>query len=207
MIDYYSIENRVSNSFLSEFKKTITGEASFKNPEALRFGSGLHCMLLEPHLFNANDYAGKDRMKMMYMVASIRQNTDPKYLVGEKEMEYLYDYLDFPCKLKADIVGDDFVVDVKTTAATSMEAFMEQALKYDYHRQAAWYLDCPLINASRFVFVAVSKASPFEVFTWELDRNDLIIETGREEYRYLLEKIKSDEALCARFRLQKELTL
>jgi hypothetical protein len=206
MIDYYSIENRVSNSFLSEFKKTLTGESSFKNPEALRFGSGLHCLLLEPHLFNAFDFTGKDRIKMIYMVASINQNADPKHLIGEKEKEFLYEYMDMPCKLKADIVGSDFVVDIKTTAANNLESFMEQALKFDYHRQAAWYLDCPLIQASKFVFIAVSKTAPYPVFTWELDKYDTIIETGREEYKLLIDYIKLDPALMERFQSQKVLT-
>jgi len=206
MIDYYSIENRVSNSFLSEFKRTLTGERTSYNQEALHFGSGLHCMLLEPHKFDPTDYTGKDRMKMMYMVNSIRSNADPKYLVGEKEKEYMYDYMDLPCKLKADIVGDDFVCDIKTTATTNIEAFMEQALKFDYHRQAAWYLDCPAVKASKFVFVAVSKSAPHPVFVWELDKHDTIIETGREEYKLLIDYIKQDKALMSRFHLQTELT-
>jgi hypothetical protein len=200
MVDYYSIENRISNSFLSELKRGIEGRASSKNEEAMRFGSGLHCMLLEPHKFDNYAYTGRERFKMMQMVASIRANADPSHLVGENEKEFMYEFMDFPCKLKADIVGDGFVVDIKTTAATSLETFMEQAITFDYHRQAAWYLDCPAINADRFIFIAVSKVSPYEVFTWELGINHPIIEAGREEYLILLENIRKSEKLMQRFK-------
>ncbi len=202
--DYYSIDDRVSNSFLTQFKRAINNETSAYNAEALHFGSGLHCLLLEPHNFNTLDYSGRDRMKMMYMVNSIQQCADPKHLEGEKEKEFMYSFKGLNCKLKADIVNSKYVVDVKTTAATSLESFMEQAIKYDYHRQAAWYIDCPEITADTFVFIAVCKSSPYQVFTWEISSSDPFIEAGRDDYNYLLSQLKKDPALLSRFKAEGE---
>lgn len=58
----------------------------------------------------------------------------------------------------ADAVGENFVVDVKTTLDASPEAFMKTAYNMGYHEQAAAYK--LLFNVERFYWVAVEKNNP-----------------------------------------------
>lgn len=201
-IDYYKVEGRVSNSFLSSLKKQINNQADKRNGAAMRFGSGLHCMLLEPHRFNNHEFTGAERLHMMDMIKSVKENVDPVYLEGEKELEIYYNYLGLPCKLKADIVNDTMVCDLKTTAATNAQDFLKAAIEYDYIRQGAWYLDCPYIvdaGINKFVIIGVSKVKPYPVFVYQLDRNNPLIEVGREEYLFLIDYLKNAEAIKRQF--------
>jgi hypothetical protein len=199
--DYYQI-NRISNSYLSTLKKQINQVPDKRNTEAMRFGSGLHCMLLEPHKFDHRDYTGRERLQMLDMVKAIKEYVEPEYLAGEKELEIYYSFHNVPCKLKADIVNDNMIVDIKTTGTSNPQDFLKSAIEYDYIRQGAWYLDCPYIvdaDINKFVIIGVSKIKPYPVFIFELDRFDPLIEAGREEYMFLLDYLKNSEDLLKQF--------
>lgn len=101
-----------------------------------------------------------------------------------------------PCKARPDRVPSEdrqVIVDLKTTADASPQAFTRSAVKYGYARQAAFYLDGLAANSNSattlggfdFIFIAVEKTAPFRVEVYALD--DLFVDYGRAEYRSLLD--------------------
>ena len=121
-------------------------------------------------------------------------------LVGVKEVKDILDnsqkevpkcWVDFntmvECKGKADIVvdGGDMLVDIKTTSKPVTE-FIKSAYRYNYHRQAAFYLDG--FGAKEFMFIVIETQAPYQVGIFRCTDN--FIEQGREEYISLLELYK-----------------
>ena len=76
------------------------------------------------------------------------------------------------------------LIDLKTTSDASPAAFAKSAANYQYHVQAAYYLDTWREaggEAETFWFIAVEKTPPFGVAVYELPPN--AIEDGRRLYR------------------------
>jgi hypothetical protein len=99
------------------------------------------------------------------------------------------------CKCRPDKLRDnDVIVDLKTAADASLEAFQKSLLPYGRHIQTAFYLDgCSTITGrpfSNFVHLVIENKYPFAVAVYALD--DDSIEQGRREYRKLLK----DYAFC-----------
>ena len=102
------------------------------------------------------------------------------------------------CKSRPDALpGDETrtLVDLKTTRDASYDGFLRSVKTFGYARQAAFYLDAMnLVKSGKvgknrlydaFVIIAVEKEPPYMVATYQLD--DEFIETGREEYKELIE--------------------
>lgn len=68
------------------------------------------------------------------------------------------------------------IADIKTCDDASPGEFARSVRKWQYHRQAAYYMD--LTKAVSFFFIAVEKTAPHAVAVYELD--DRAIEAGRE---------------------------
>lgn len=68
------------------------------------------------------------------------------------------------------------IADIKTCDDASPGEFARSVRKWQYHRQAAYYMD--LTKAVSFFFIAVEKSAPHAVAVYELD--DRAIEAGRE---------------------------
>lgn len=88
------------------------------------------------------------------------------------------------CKCRPDAIKDDCIVDVKTAADASPEAFQRDAIRFRYHVQAAFYLDalrscCE--PAESFAFVVVEKTAPYLATVFVPD--EAFIEAGRREYK------------------------
>jgi hypothetical protein len=71
-------------------------------------------------------------------------------------------------KARIDGLGDDFIIDLKTTQDASESAFAKSVAQFRYHVQAAWYQKITGIN--RFIFIAVEKEAPYGVACYELDQ-------------------------------------
>lgn len=83
-------------------------------------------------------------------------------------------------KARADMVaaGSEslWVFDVKTVrSGVAGREFECQVADFDYHLQAAWYLD--VFGANRFAFVAVEKEAPYDWAIWELEASDIELAT------------------------------
>lgn len=76
--------------------------------------------------------------------------------------------------------GRVWCVDLKTTLSAEPDEFARSIAKWQYHCQAAWYIDGLIANGiddPRFLFVAVEKTPPYLVSVLELDYE--AIEQGR----------------------------
>ena len=169
---------------------------------ALMIGSAVHCLTLEPDLFNARyviapkidkrTKAGKeewsdleatgrivlsedDADKIMSIANAVRTHKTASKLItgGFAEVSVFTEIYGTPAKCKCDYLRENVaIIDLKTTENASKTGFMKSVIKYGYHQQAAWYLDC--LEAYRtpvdaFVFIAVEKTAPFAVGIYELD--------------------------------------
>lgn len=95
------------------------------------------------------------------------------------------------CKARLDCLTeiDDklVIVDYKTTADASTDAFMRSAVKYGYDLQAAMYCEAVKQNLGKdpiFVFIAQEKDAPYSVNIMQAD--DLFVRRGADLFRELI---------------------
>lgn len=96
------------------------------------------------------------------------------------------------------IPGINTIMDVKTTAATTIEEFRKQVEFYGYYKQAPHYIDTAILaglNPLHYVIAALETEPPYFVQMYELTSD--YIEMGRLEIsgarRVLCECFKNDE--------------
>ncbi len=136
-------------------------------------------------VINLDQYNKALRMRDKLM--SCKEVSD---ILSKSDKEVANSWVDFntmvKCKGKADIVveGGDMLVDLKTTSKPITE-FRKSAFRYNYHRQAAFYLDG--FNAKEFVFIVIETNEPHQIGIFRCSEH--FIDQGREEYVYLLEEL------------------
>ena len=91
------------------------------------------------------------------------------------------------------------ILDYKTTKETTHAGFLNTIEKYNYHRSAAFYIDCAnkvielfkldLPKVTQFGWIAIPKESPNKPFGFMA--SDELIEKGRVSYTNLLDKYMS----------------
>jgi hypothetical protein len=81
------------------------------------------------------------------------------------------------CKAKFDrLLDSEVIVDIKTAADPSPEAWAKSAANYGYHRQAGWYQDAAtLVFGGQWVtlHIVVGSEAPHEVVVYELNADAL----------------------------------
>jgi hypothetical protein len=194
-MEYRSLP-RISNSDLSEFKNFIFGEVRENPVKAFAFGSALHELILEPHVIH-DVPEGVDLSLVQMLARTARKDKFLAWALRFSKKETVQLWQDpatgLELKSKLDIVHKNkLVVDIKSTSCRDYASFLQTCEKYDYDRQAAFYLDS--IGAEKFCFVAVQKVKPFNVWTVEHHTNGSFIASGRKKYRALLRawKIRAD---------------
>jgi hypothetical protein len=96
------------------------------------------------------------------------------------------------CKGRVDryarLWGNSVVADLKTTEVATEDAWKREVVKYQYHAQAAFYLDglesLSPTEGRKFLWLAIEKASPYAVAIFEPDA--ATIQKGRAMYRNYL---------------------
>ncbi len=94
------------------------------------------------------------------------------------------------CRCRLDFLGDESLVDLKTTRDASPEGFGREVWRYRYHTQAALYSDAVEAATGErrpFVLIAVESDAPHVVQVYRIP--DVVMEAGREEYRALFAKL------------------
>jgi hypothetical protein len=110
------------------------------------------------------------------MKASVAAHPAAYELLHNSKREIsLYDSHRSGLKIKGrlDVLGNDFVADVKTAEAGDAQGFSSAIFRYNYHVQAAMY--CQLAKVERFAFIAVEKTAPYAVAVYELSPTALQI--------------------------------
>jgi hypothetical protein len=163
--------------------KTYHYVTKYGSPEsqALRAGWLFHTAILEPEVFasqifvdveSKNSKAYKLAKEEHGKVFTKKEKRDAERLADafyknevareyitncEFEVPAIGNVMDYPFRGKADILGSDRIVDLKTT--TDIRAFRYSAQKYSHDMQC--YLYCPLFNKTpdQFTFIALDKSS------------------------------------------------
>jgi len=200
---YRAIE-AYSNSRLSQVKNQLIGIQRPTPLKAFSMGSILHQLILEPELAEAEDYVfltPAPRRHLQAAKKSAFRNRLLKKVLGnetteiEKVFTWTDDKTELPCKAKVDIAYEDHrglhVIDLKSTGAVDRAAFLADCVKYEYGRQAAFYLDGT--RAKTVVIYGIQKRAPYRVFRKWYTRREL--EDGRKMYGFILGKIKEVRSL------------
>jgi hypothetical protein len=179
---------------------------------ALSAGKLVHWMVLEPHKIdklhfvdastkNTNKYKDakskygevfltKERSAAERLADAVLRNEAAIRLLNKSEFEVpaIEMINDLPFRGKADIIQDDTIIDLKTTA--DLNTFKYSADKYGYDLQAWLYLK--LFNKSKFVFLIVDKASTdigiYDVSDNFLKRGEQKFIQAVDNYKYFFEQ-------------------
>ena len=198
-MDYRSIP-RISNSDLSELHNHIFGINRPKPVAAFAFGSLVHSLILEPDS-NPDVPTGVSldwlAIERISEIAAGDEHLQTLLRTSKKEQVILWDCPDTGLLLKSkiDIVQrrKSLVVDLKTTSEKTFDSFMQSAIKYDYNRQAAFYLDAA--GCKSFGFSVIQKVAPFNIWHIEFDTDSEFIQAGRKKYKRLLRDWKQREVM------------
>lgn len=226
--DYRAL-TRVSNSDLTRLKEEHLGYWSTPStrfiPEKTKvFGRTFHQHLLEPEtvrtvlaqlmpdiLPDNPIIAPKLTDQLDTLTRTIRQDAFCRrhLRLSERERAILWTEptTGITCKSRLDMVytspkrQNALIIDLKTTSARTQAQFLESCYKYDYDRQAAFYLDS-LRHADgnewgstrqfRFVFIGVMKQSPHRLFAVDATSIPGFIEYGQKKYRFWLRKWREE---------------
>ncbi len=89
-----------------------------------------------------------------------------------------------------DMEAEKFIADLKSTTDAHPDEFMKSAINFDYHIQAAIYLEA-MAHRGKFpdyYFIAVEKTAPYGVSVLKATKD--FIALGNQEYRKLLQEFK-----------------
>lgn len=96
----------------------------------------------------------------------------------------------FDCKARLDYVTRDSIADLKSTRDGSPSGFAREVLRYEYHVQAAWYVDAYKAVTGvelPYFMVTVEAKAPHVVQVYEVPPD--ILQLGRARYRELLDTL------------------
>jgi exodeoxyribonuclease VIII len=190
-----------------------------KENGALRFGTALHCKILEPDSFdslyiamgeiNRTTKAGKSAYAELEETGkTILTDIELETIIGiSKSIEKVpglsgiltYGIKELSVftedrKCRLDCYNGKFIFDLKTCIDASPHGFSKQIYNYGYHIQAAWYLDtCALagLDVNAFILIAIEKTAPYAVGIYQIGEESLKL--GRYQYQKALEKFKECE--------------
>ena len=199
---------RLANSDLTELQFRQMGyQIRPIYPTTAQFGTTFHQLILEPDRpIDWTIHTPKQRADLLQMQASYQKFRDRFLHTGpfhfdQTERILLFDLpvdtLAVACKAKLDAVGqfDDqsWVVDLKTTSASSAKEFLASVDKYDYDRQAAFYVDAlGLVSGQQLrnnvLFIGIQKQKPFTIYSVNMQQQPKLMQVGRRKYQSLLKK-------------------
>jgi exodeoxyribonuclease VIII len=111
----------------------------------------------------------------------------------ERSLYWIDSETELLCKARPDVLTPKYIIDVKTTADSSYEAFMWSIKNYNYHIQAAMIIDAIReltgVLMHNFIFITIQTTPPYKPFLYNL--SDMYIEWGREEYKRLLRVLRN----------------
>jgi exodeoxyribonuclease VIII len=133
---------------------------------------------------------GPESESLRGMYAAVRKSKSAMKYLGKSGFAELSGFIRDPQtgvirRVRFDwITVDGEIVDLKKTQDARPDAFSRAISSYDYHVQAAWYLDTfAMINGEcshPFRFLAVEEQKPHGVGFYAMDESSLII--GRDTY-------------------------
>jgi exodeoxyribonuclease VIII len=127
------------------------------------------------------------------MIAELYKHpTAKKLLSGGVAEDSLFAEIDgVKAKCRPDYKREDLscLIDLKTTIDASWQGFSRAISNFNYHIQAAWYLDvaslAEQVKYEQFVFICQEKKPPYAIAIYVADNE--MVEIGREKYQELLQ--------------------
>jgi hypothetical protein len=184
----------ISNSQLTRFMHELKGETVKYPARALTFGGAYHENVLEPGKFNLEEWnlRPSEQKMLTEMVFSLIQNQEAFNLYHRSKKEVAKTWIDkatgLKCKGGIDLdISKTDLGDIKTTSARTEKEFVDSLERYDYDRQAAFYLS-GVKHARRFWFIGVQKRKPYDVFVISYYCNSKFIRKGRKKVDFLMRK-------------------
>ena len=184
-----------NNSALRNCYNALRGITVEKRPEKVfNFGQAFHTMILEPEKWDlANWKLQPNEIRTLEaMKNQIEKTENMRFFLSNGRREIVAGWRDpvtgLNCKGKFDLLtsNGEYLVDIKSTGARDRKEFLEHCEKYNYDRQAAFYLDgC---RRDRFAFFGFQKRAPYEIFYFETDRTKPFFQRGEKRYKFLLQK-------------------
>lgn len=192
-MDYRSLP-RIANSDLSEFRDYLLfgRQPQARTSSALNFGTRFH-----EYSLTSIDVAptGQGAKPITRMLNVLKENYYYQQLISSCVTEMVHCWEDavtgLPCKARLDMasIPARIIADLKTTSANSQAEFEAHCQRYDYDRQAAYYLDgCRMGNClmDQFVILGIQKQQPHNLYVIVAGIDSPFIERGRQKYRRLL---------------------
>lgn len=122
-------------------------------------------------------YITAEQMSLVVAVSRQANAQDlAQYFIGDKEHVGVSEIHGVLCKGQADVLGDDFITDLKTTSDASSYGFSRSVYNYGYHVQSAFY--CELFGRRDFYFVAIETDAPYAVAVYKM--SDEYLDLGRK---------------------------
>lgn len=192
-MDYYDLPH-VSNSNLKALRARINAIEN-GNPEAYKFGSLVDQLITEPEKDISPSYALDVINKAAKMRDAALSQKTIKLLVANIKFQYIviresFKIGDITLRMKCKFDGIHWAfslgVDIKSTACTTLKAFIESIFHFDYDQQAALYMD--LAKIDRFWIIGISKCKKPKVYNFVVIRGDKTYLSGLNKYTYLAGK-------------------
>ncbi len=149
--------------------------------KAFDFGQELHRMVLEPKSPKEIELSNDDK-RLANEIATVCRKNFKEFLKGSsKEIELTNGIFGGRIDIKK---RKKFLADLKTTSATTENAFVKSLDKYDNFSQAALY--SYLSGVEDFYFLGVSKKFPYKTFIVNCkDHPELLIE-GVDKLKFMV---------------------
>lgn len=139
---------------------------------------------------------GKERDEARRIAdAVLRDDVAKPYLIGAKERTLHWETAGRKCRGTLDVIGDDFITDLKTTTDASPWRFRHQVRKMAYGAQLAWYRAGARANGLSVAdcyLVAVETDAPYAVTVHRLTEQAL--ELGARQAHAWLEQLLQCES-------------
>ena len=145
-------------------------------------------------ILNRSDYASA-----MGMAEAVKAHPRAMELLqGSPEVELDWSFLGRACQSHIDVVGSDYLTELKSTRNCHPDRFKWQARQLGYHAQLAFYDEAVRFSGSEpraHYIVAVESSAPFVVTTLRL--TDRMLDEGRRLVRLWMERLLACEAAGA----------
>lgn len=202
--DPYYGRPECSNSDLSMLNKYWQPlQIIYDIEQVQNFGTLLDCMITDTRRVDFFKYvcAGVQHSKIEFEHAEnmkkvffrddlctlLHQQSDMQRVTIRERFPIHYAGLTFylPFRMKADFNAKDtigIIADLKSTNETTQKGFQQAVRNFEYHRQAAVYMD--MEGVDRFVIIGISKKN-LKMFKVTIERGDELYSAGRERYEEL----------------------
>ncbi len=138
----------------------------------------------------------EEYLQITQITDKLRNDEDANLMLTQGTKEHIIAWnneeYDIKCKgmldvyRRDDILGHNYIVDLKTTQDSSYYGFSKSMKKFKYYKQAAFYMDA--IKATEFYIVAVEKNPPYSINIIQIGHD--LLDKGREMYNNDLEIYK-----------------